>query len=81
MVASLLNASECFQLLSIDSLAKSLSLRASLSPIAAPVGIAAGGKLMFTDVCGNTGRSMGNHTIFLHQFGTIGESDRQFVIL
>jgi hypothetical protein len=32
-------------------------------------------------VCGDTGRSMGNHIIFLHQFGTIGESDRQFVIL
>ena len=33
------------------------------------------------EVYGNTGRSTGNHLIFLHQFGTIGESDRQFVIL
>jgi hypothetical protein len=33
------------------------------------------------EVYGNTGRSTGNHLIFLHQFVSIGESDRQFVIL
>jgi hypothetical protein len=36
---------------------------------------------VFVDICGSTGRSTRNHIIFLHQFGTIGESDRQFVIL
>ena len=36
---------------------------------------------VFVDVFGNTEPPTGNHIIFLHQFGTIGESDRQFVIL